>query len=283
MRIRHFVKWLRKLIGLADILIEEAPPHTTIEYPSCIIPTSGHVIKLDIKNICDTQERSAIVRRSTFPTESQTFNEFGVATEDAIIDSFKRLTNMSCNMLGGEFTCDHIRWRQTGIAKDRWDGVTRNVQDFDPNDLHNLGDSVGILIPLKELYQIKYPFKKRTKNKDQKNALASKQPVDTQKEILDENGKKIEQTTFSFEPGVIVEHSPSNSNYWHVELSLTQNVNCDPVKMKDFKKYDENTLNVEDQHHTTIAAMEFMQRLTFITKKESDYTCEAIPREIYVV
>lgn len=282
MIIQRLKSWLKKLINSANTSAPEDSPHTTTEYPACILPTSGHVSELHISKICDVHQGCAIVRRSIFTTESQTFNELGAAEEDAIIDSYDALTNMSCNLLGGEFVCDHIRWRQTGMAKAIWDKVTRTVADFDPANLHNESDSIGILIPLKELYQIKVPFTKRTKDKGQRKSLELKQPVETFKETVVENGKRSEETTFKFNPGIIVEHSPSNSNYWHVELSLTENANGEVVKMKNFRPFDEKIADMENQHHTTLAAMHFMQNLTIITKKQSDFTSETIGREIYM-
>jgi len=271
----------------------------SVEYPERILPKGDYISEIDLVKLLSEYEFAAIVRRSSYKKHDDTFDELGFLKEGAFVESLKELPGVSCNLLCGEFQHPDIKWKQDGLAKKNWDGAHRTVKDFGLEDFSDLGEeNVAIIIPLENLLNAIFQYEKVVKNNsDLKKAIekeqsyvervSKKETIEIPKNKKTETGemiatkiiKEIDVDTYTFDGGVLVKHVPTNGNYWHVELHLTNDKEKQNI-INPIKSYNKG-LSEGDQQITTLAGLRFIQTIESSTIKIEDFNCDPIPGHHY--
>lgn len=180
-----------------------------INYPKAIIPVPGYKLSLDF-DLIET-ELILLVRRSN-QSYADTYDEDGFLKEQAI--SPIEMPNMSLNLLGAKFKIKHIDYIQKKHAADPWDGKRVEMSEI-IKDIENKENSIPIFIRYSDISNKSFPYQRPKEQLSQSQIL-----------LLESLGYNLSQTSAL---GLIplkgitkIAHTPTKSNYWHVELKMMQ-------------------------------------------------------------
>lgn len=273
-----FQKFRKKLQTLFYRNKKSIPSEMTT-YPIDILPHQNLIRKIDVLNLNSQQENIVIIRRSAFETEEDTFDELGILKDGALYTREGEIEGLSLNLLGGNFSEKDIKWRQIGSAMQDWTGDTIDLNKIPKEELIELDSEKICAIPLslKSVLEIEVPYNKSFVNDKKMVDKEIAKSTYNEHEVIETenvNSKKIKTDTFHYKGSVSVEHVPTISNYWHVQMDLTEDSakQVKLVKIKSFKPSEDSN----EQHHTTKAALEFFQRIKIIPRE----TKELIPCQI---
>jgi hypothetical protein len=175
-------------------------------YPSSILPKIKYCTKIDIDALLRHQELY-ILRRSN-KTRSETFNELGILREDAILG--KEIPGLSMNLLGAKFKAGFIKYvpHVKTRAVVNWDGSkTIYLSDF-----IGLYSTIEIYSPIffrgSDIHNISIPYVKK-ENKELTRILGK---LKLKYRLSNGDVKATGRA--------VLEHVPTNLNYWHVEQCL---------------------------------------------------------------
>ena len=176
-------------------------------YPVSILPHHSYVHFMNIDSL-KSELPFFLIRRSD-KDSNNTFNSAGILREDAILP--EDTIDLSLNVLGGNFKEDHIKYIPKSDGVKPWDG--KKVYFIDYKNHYKIADvSSPIFFPLGELHRKTFPYYRGDDSEAKKiiNALSLKP------EKVDGKNKLHGSSE--------VKHSPTNLNYWHVELTLVDQV-----------------------------------------------------------
>lgn len=178
-------------------------------YPKAIIPVPGYKLSLDF-DLIET-ELILLVRRSN-QSYAETYDEDGCLKEQAI--SPIEMPNMSLNLLGAKFKIKHIDYIQKKHAADPWDGKRVEISEI-IKDIENKGSSIPIFIRHSDINNKSFPYQRPKEQLSQPQIL-----------LLESLGYNLNQTSalglVPLEGSTKITHTPTMSNYWHVELKMMQ-------------------------------------------------------------
>ncbi|SFF25033.1 hypothetical protein [Spirosoma endophyticum] len=157
-------------------------------------------------NFTEIETKLLLVRRSDKPY-SETFDEFGFLKEQAIPKV--EWPGMSINLLGAKFKPGDIKYIQTSSSAEPWKGESVKYADLIKN-ITIKEDVIPIYFWYEDMNAKSFPYE-RPKDQVQKLMLESLGYSAT--ELAKSDFVKLKGTTS-------IEHAPTKSNYWHVELEM---------------------------------------------------------------
>jgi hypothetical protein len=173
-----------------------------LDYPIFILPNTRYKIKMDLDELLQ-RNNVYIVRRSDLPL-NESFNSAKKLKAAAI--PLKRIPDLSTNLLGAFFKAKHIKYFVYKPGADAWNGLKVRIKNFN-NSYKKAEDSEPIFIEAKELQNIPIPFK-AVNNSTNRNR-AGNLPFEPN-----------EQNEIQLSGKTQLVHSPTNLNYWHIELKV---------------------------------------------------------------
>lgn len=187
-----------------------------LNYPASILPCRRY-FKFDFESLCKLPN-VIIARRSNFDSEESTFDRNGLLLIGAIIKkSNKELFNNSMNLLGGRFKKNHVRYLQKGIAQECYKigsppiPLKQLLPHISTTDI-----KINIFFRLKNIYNAKFPYQvPEIPARSKKDFEKIKIPTHLAVEVNEES-----EYYAKFIGKSVVKHSPTNSNYWHIEFDL---------------------------------------------------------------
>ena len=126
--------------------------------------------------------------------------------EDALSET--DVINMSMNLLGGAFKLEHIQFNPTKEATRNWNGTEPIFYSKYHALVQTLPHAMPIFFNASDLHDKNIPYQ-RTKDKD-----ATKLMVELNIKPLETDGK------YELQAKSIINHEPTQLNYWHVEFQI---------------------------------------------------------------
>lgn len=182
-----------------------------LDYPASILPNQKYKSKFDLSDLVQKDDLY-VVRRSDLPL-NQSFNTAKKLKASAI--PLKRIPDLSMNLLGCFFKARHVKYFVYKPGSDPWDGSKIRIRNF-RNAYKVANDAEPIFIQAKNISDIPIPFK--AVNNSTNRGRVGNLPFEPNKD----NEIQLFGTTR-------IEHSPTNLNYWHVELKVID-FNDSPIK-----------------------------------------------------
>jgi hypothetical protein len=173
-------------------------------YPYRIIPKSYFKREIKFKKLSG---RGFFIARRSPLSERETFTEAGTVSTKAI--ESREVPNMSMNLLGGYFIMEDMKYRTLGEASKPWNGSIVFLSDF-INQFEIIRNYCTIIYDAWQLHDIAIPYYSDNKNKDINKRLQQAGITGLVE------GQRLK--TFG---RMWIHHDPTNLNYWHVELKLT--------------------------------------------------------------
>lgn len=159
---------------------------------------------MDIDTLC--KEISIFVVRRSQKTGTDIFNKFGKLREDALSET--DMINMSMNLLGGAFKLEYIEFNPTKEATRNWNGKEPVFYSKYHTLIQTLPHTTPIFLNVSDVHNKNIPYQ-RNKDKD-----ANKLMVKLNIKPLETDGK------YELYAKSIINHEPTQLNYWHVEFQI---------------------------------------------------------------
>ena len=224
-------------------------------YPNSILPKLRYRRYINIDELIEKQQM-VILRRSDKPV-AETFNDLGILREDALVA--KDLPGFSMNLLGANFKTPFIKYVPiiNTKATERWNGIDK-IYLADYINLYKIKEVWSpIFFKGSDMHNLEIPY---TKSED-KSILKVLKKLHLKYEVSD--------STINSSGKAIIKHVPTNLNYWHLELHLT-NFNGDIIK------------KVSNQFDKDISGYLISHVLSVKGSQELNVAIDIIPKSFYI-
>lgn len=147
--------------------------------------------------------------------QQSAFDKFGMVRAEALLPvmteleqlNIKDVAGLSLNLLGGGFQVRHLVYQPKADAMKDWRGQAVKIDDVVDEIIElPISQCEPIYFPLQRLHGVKIPYA-RSVDKQFKKKLPPQFQLNT-------------DGTATLVADVSIKHKPSNSNFWHVELTI---------------------------------------------------------------
>lgn len=234
------------------------------EYPKRILPKREYVRRIDVDDLKEKCQQALLARRLDggenhfhYIGGRKILNE-GVINEDVL--------NWSTNLLGGEFKTEDVCWRQKNEGSKEWNDETVDLCNY--GGCYELTISADcVFITISCLHKTIIPYKRKFGSRDDLRQYAEN-TSDITKDVVEQWNAKDE---LDCRASIIVGHSPTMLNYWHMTIDITPKDFAEPMP-RDGKKNKGLRRKVREALH--------MHILNNILCEEPHV--EGIPEDLYI-
>ena len=232
---RYLPKNLRNILVCSYLIIIRK-----LKYPYNILPCKKYKIKLDIDiliyiNDVFISRLSNLSREESFIT---IFNQ-KLLNDDAI-DNI-RIANLSVNLIGGKFKKNHTKFLAKGDGAKMWNGDLVYLVDY-LKDYEYYKDRGIIFIDAKKIHNIELPYNLHSDPNLHKEVAKFQDVVGNCRVITN-----IPKQEIKVIGKIFLKHSPTNLNYWHLELKVenySETIIDNPKKNSDKRFLEQVFTNI---------------------------------------
>jgi hypothetical protein len=210
-----------------------------LDYPQNILPSPTYKKILDFDNVL--QFHNVFLLRRAEVSFEEAFFKLGdsyILKDDAI--DYRRIPNLSTNLLGGGFKPNHSIFRVTRdtLAEKKWDGANVYLSEH-LNSYTKVEGGCVVYLKANNIHNVDFPY-----NLDS-NPVFHKE-IEKFKNIFND---KIEENILGQKIKLLgstkIVHDPINLNYWHVELKL-MDYSGSELKNANSKKHEQIAKHAKD-------------------------------------
>lgn len=201
-----------------------------LEYPIRIIPEEGWLtcVKCDaVLSVCSDAFIGRRIEGAKCESIDDSLGEDAMCLKVRALPS-SEIPNLSTSLLGARHEVDDFHFCQKGKGSKDWDGKVVSIDQYQPDTDFIIIESEMIVAvwPAIELHKRPVPYKKvYTKKKEYNEEISNIKKSLPYQEIYFEEYEKLKKDEkgnpfCEFEGMVILNHCPTNLNYWHFTIDL---------------------------------------------------------------
>lgn len=256
-------------------MLEQQKPET---YPKEVLPRSTYKKRLNVDKLLNKYKNLLAVR--VVKGKPEDFYKVTANGEKEISQKVfsSSMANLSMNLAGGRYNVtsfSHLRFLPKAEVAMTWEGGKVNKNFCSDNSCFSSFDSCfGLCFHVSDIHGRSFPFHKHFDTKAERDKYAEEVKSVTKdvnvKGDIDLVGAFVsKRDTVLVHPRIIVHHSPTNANYWHMTLDTyrpnnahyvhpNENLNSSDKKMFKALKQDlvqhceineEPDYNIEDKDY----------------------------------